>query len=89
MASSTGDVLLSAAMKRIGDLDEIRAQKGLLSVIGHVVREKRFPARPGLPDLQFLLPAHRALLGRRQPGGAGLCFAYVYLLRSAGESLSA
>jgi uncharacterized membrane protein len=41
-ASSSGDVLLSAAMKRIGDLDEIRVRKGLLAVIGHVVREKRF-----------------------------------------------
>jgi multidrug transporter EmrE-like cation transporter len=42
MASSTGDVLLSAAMKRIGDLEEIRSQKGLLAVIGRVVREKLF-----------------------------------------------
>jgi uncharacterized membrane protein len=42
MASSTGDVLLSAAMKRIGDLDEIRATKGIFAVIGRVTREKRF-----------------------------------------------
>jgi uncharacterized membrane protein len=42
MASSSGDVLLSAAMKRIGDLDQIRMAKGLLGVIGHVVREKLF-----------------------------------------------
>jgi uncharacterized membrane protein len=42
LASSSGDVMLSAAMKRIGDLDEIRVKKGLLSVIGHVVREKLF-----------------------------------------------
>jgi uncharacterized membrane protein len=42
LASSAGDVMLSAAMKRIGDLDEIRVQKGLLSVIGHVVRERLF-----------------------------------------------
>ena len=42
MASSAGDVLLSAAMKRIGDLDAIRVNKGLLAVIGHVVREKLF-----------------------------------------------
>jgi uncharacterized membrane protein len=42
MASSSGDVLLSAAMKRIGDLDQIRIAKGLLGVIGHVVREKLF-----------------------------------------------
>jgi len=42
MASSTGDVLLSAAMKRIGDLDEIRSTKGLFAVIGRVTREKLF-----------------------------------------------
>jgi len=42
LASSTGDLLLSAAMKRIGDLDQIRIAKGLLAVIGHVVREKLF-----------------------------------------------
>ena len=42
LASSAGDVMLSAAMKRIGDLDEIRIAKGLLGVISHVVREKLF-----------------------------------------------
>jgi drug/metabolite transporter (DMT)-like permease len=34
--------MLSAAMKRIGDLDAIRVNKGLLAVIGHVIREKLF-----------------------------------------------
>ena len=42
LASSSGDVLLSAAMKRIGDLDQIRAAHGLLAVIGRVVRERLF-----------------------------------------------
>ena len=42
LASSSGDVLLSAAMKRIGDLDQIRATHGLLAVIRRVVREKLF-----------------------------------------------
>jgi uncharacterized membrane protein len=42
LASSAGDVMLSAAMKRIGDLEAIRSQKGLLAVIGHVVRERLF-----------------------------------------------
>ena len=51
MASSTGDVLLSAAMKRIGDLDEIRSSKGLLAVIGRVVHEKLFLL--GLASLIF------------------------------------
>jgi drug/metabolite transporter (DMT)-like permease len=42
LASSAGDVLLSSAMKRIGDLGELRARKGLLAVIGKVFREKQF-----------------------------------------------
>jgi uncharacterized membrane protein len=42
LASSSGDVLLSAAMKRIGDLDDLRAKKGLLAVIARVTREKLF-----------------------------------------------
>jgi uncharacterized membrane protein len=42
LASSAGDVMLSAAMKRIGDLDEIRRRKGLLAMIGHILREKLF-----------------------------------------------
>jgi uncharacterized membrane protein len=51
IASSSGDVLLSAAMKRIGDLDEIRSKKGLLAVVGRVVRERLFLA--GLACLIF------------------------------------
>lgn len=42
LASSAGDVLLSAAMKRIGDLDAIRSRDGLLAVVGCVVRERLF-----------------------------------------------
>ena len=42
MASSAGDIMLSAAMKRIGDLEELRARKGLLVVIGRVISEKLF-----------------------------------------------
>jgi uncharacterized membrane protein len=42
LASSSGDVLLSAAMKRIGDLDQLRATHGLLAVISRVIREKLF-----------------------------------------------
>lgn len=51
LASSTGDVLLSAAMKRIGDLDEIRARHGLFAVVRRVVAEKRFLL--GLASLIF------------------------------------
>jgi drug/metabolite transporter (DMT)-like permease len=42
LASSGGDVLLSAAMKRIGDLSALRAQSGLAAVIRRVFREKLF-----------------------------------------------
>jgi multidrug transporter EmrE-like cation transporter len=42
LASSGGDVLLSAAMKRIGDLSDLRLRRGLLAVIGRVFSEKRF-----------------------------------------------
>lgn len=42
LASSGGDVLLSSAMKRVGDLHDLYAQRGLLVVMGRVVSEKRF-----------------------------------------------
>jgi multidrug transporter EmrE-like cation transporter len=42
LASSGGDVLLSSAMKRIGDLHELHASRGLLVVVGRVFSEKRF-----------------------------------------------
>jgi uncharacterized membrane protein len=42
LSSSAGDVLLSAAMKRIGDLDALRSREGLFAVIARVVREKLF-----------------------------------------------
>ena len=42
LGSSGGDVLLSAAMKRIGDLDQLRARSGLVAVIVRVFSEKYF-----------------------------------------------
>lgn len=42
LASSIGDVLLSSAMKRIGDLDELRSRQGLLAVIAAIFAERRF-----------------------------------------------
>jgi hypothetical protein len=42
LASSAGDVLLSSAMKRIGDLHELYASRGLLVVMGRVFSEKQF-----------------------------------------------
>jgi multidrug transporter EmrE-like cation transporter len=42
LSSSAGDVLLSAAMKRIGDLDALRSNHGLPAVVARVVQERRF-----------------------------------------------
>jgi uncharacterized membrane protein len=42
LASSGGDVLLSAAMKRIGDLDQLRQRSGLMAVVARVASEKYF-----------------------------------------------
>ena len=42
VASSMGDVLLSAAMKRIGDLDAIRSEHGILAVVRRVASERLF-----------------------------------------------
>ncbi len=42
LGSSAGDVLLSAAMKRIGDLDQLRLRRGFPAVIGRVFSEKYF-----------------------------------------------
>jgi len=42
LSSSTGDVLLSAAMKRVGDMDALRRRHGLFAVIARVIREKYF-----------------------------------------------
>jgi multidrug transporter EmrE-like cation transporter len=42
LASSGGDVLLSSAMKRIGDLHDLYAERGLPVVMGRVFSEKRF-----------------------------------------------
>ena len=40
--STTGDVLLSRAMKQVGDLGELRRSAGLLTVVGRVLRNPSF-----------------------------------------------
>lgn len=42
IASTSGDVLTAAAMKSLGDLDEIRAQSGILGAIRAVVSSPFF-----------------------------------------------
>jgi drug/metabolite transporter (DMT)-like permease len=41
-ASVTGDVLMSRAMKRVGDVGELRKRSGLFAVIGRVLRNPHF-----------------------------------------------
>jgi len=42
VASVTGDVLMSRAMKQVGDVDELRKRSGLFAVIGRVPRNSHF-----------------------------------------------
>jgi multidrug transporter EmrE-like cation transporter len=42
LASSAGDVMLSKAMKRVGDMDALRARRGLLGVAARLGQEKFF-----------------------------------------------
>jgi drug/metabolite transporter (DMT)-like permease len=42
LASTTGDILLSHAMKRVGDVAEIWKRDGLLAVIGRVLATPTF-----------------------------------------------
>lgn len=53
LGSSGGDVLLSAAMKRIGDLNQLRLRRGLLVVIGRVFSEKLFLLALGCFSIGF------------------------------------
>jgi drug/metabolite transporter (DMT)-like permease len=42
LAATTGDVLLSHAMKRVGDVAELWQRHGVLPVLGHVLRTPTF-----------------------------------------------
>jgi drug/metabolite transporter (DMT)-like permease len=42
LASTTGDVLLSYSMKRVGDVGEVWKRRGLLAVIGRVLSTPTF-----------------------------------------------
>ena len=42
LASMTGDVLLSHAMKKIGDLGQLRRQRGLFVVVGRILKTRSF-----------------------------------------------
>jgi multidrug transporter EmrE-like cation transporter len=42
LASTTGDVLLSRAMKQVGDVGELRRRRGALTVVGRVLSNSNF-----------------------------------------------
>ena len=42
LASTTGDVLLSYSMKRVGDVGELWQRRGLLAVVGRVLATPTF-----------------------------------------------
>lgn len=42
VTATAGDILTASAMRQVGDLDAIRARKGLLGAIGAVVTNARF-----------------------------------------------
>jgi uncharacterized membrane protein len=42
LASTTGDVLLSRAMKQVGDVGDVWRQHGLLTVAGRILRNPNF-----------------------------------------------
>lgn len=42
LTSVTGDVLMSRAMKEVGDVGELRKRAGIFSVVGRVLRNAHF-----------------------------------------------
>ena len=53
MASTAGDVLISAGMKRIGDLQELHGRRGTLHVAKRVLTSGRFLAGIGFMCIGF------------------------------------
>ncbi len=76
LCSTTGEVLTAAAMKSIGDLDEIRAHSGMKGAIRAVVTCPLFFAGVGFLALAFfsLLFALNHL--NLEPGGTGVGLAH-------------
>jgi multidrug transporter EmrE-like cation transporter len=53
LTATTGDVLLASAMRAVGDLDHIKADRGLRGAIWAVVSESRFLAGGACMALSF------------------------------------
>jgi uncharacterized membrane protein len=76
VASTTGDVLLSRAMKQVGDVGEVWREHGLLTVAGRILRNSNF-----LFGLMAMAAAFYSLL-------FGLSWADVSLVAPASASLT-
>src|SRR6202042_125936 len=53
LTATAGDVLLASAMRAVGDLDQIKAERGLRGAIRVVVSESRFLAGGACMALSF------------------------------------
>ena len=75
LSSTAGEVLTAAAMKSIGDLDEIRARSGLKGAIRAVLTCPLFFAGVSFSGAGVFCAAVRAQSPQPEPGGAGLSVA--------------
>jgi hypothetical protein len=74
LTATTGDVLLASAMRSVGDLDHIKAERGLRGAIWAVVSEGRFLAGGTCMALSFfslLFALSRADVSLIAPAAAG------------------
>ena len=53
LTATAGDVLLASAMRAVGDLDQVKAERGLRGAIWKVVSEDRFLAGGACMALSF------------------------------------
>jgi multidrug transporter EmrE-like cation transporter len=75
VAATIGDVLIASAMRQIGDLDEIKAESGLLGAIRSVVTNTRFfigVAAMALSFFSLLFSLSHADLSLVAPASASL-----------------
>ncbi|MGA3226234.1 MAG: EamA family transporter [Acidobacteriaceae bacterium] len=77
LTATTGDVLLASAMRSVGDLDHIKAERGLRGAIWAVVSEGRFLAGGTCMALSFfslLFALSRADVSLIAPAAGSLTF---------------
>ncbi|MGH9585691.1 MAG: EamA family transporter [Acidobacteriaceae bacterium] len=77
ISATVGDVLIAASMRAIGDLDKIRAERGLGGAIAAVIGSPRFLLGVVMMTLSFfslLFALSRANLSLIAPASASLAF---------------